>query len=93
MSKRPSRKPIEIKIAGEKSLVRVPGSIEMQLTPIRDVVSGEEKEVHIVYPKGGFFWDDARIATTEAMRAKHGDFGFEHPARYAAAAEVHWSNQ
>ena len=89
----PIRKPIEIKIAGEKSLVRVPGSIELQLTPIRDVVSGEEKEVHIVYPKGGFFWDDARIATTEAMRATHGDFGFEWPARYAAAAEVHWSNQ
>ena len=89
----PVRKPIEIKVAGEKSLVRVPGSIELQLTPIRDVVSGEEKEVHIVYPKGGFFWDDARIATTEAMRAEHGDFGFEHPGRYAAAAEVHWSNQ
>ena len=73
--------------------VRVPGSIELQLTPLRDVVSGEEKEVHIVYPKGGFFWDDGKIATTEAMRAKHGDFGFEWPARYAAAAEVHWSNQ
>ena len=89
----PIRKPIEMKIAGEKSLVRVPGSIELQLTPIRDAVSGEEKEVHIVYPKGGFFWDDARIATTESMRAAHGDFAFEHPARYAAAAEVHWSNQ
>jgi hypothetical protein len=89
----PIRRPVEIKIAGEKSLVRVPGSIELQLTPIRDAVSGEEKEVHIVYPKGGFFWDDARIATTEAMRATHGEFGFEWPARYAAAAEVQWSNQ
>jgi hypothetical protein len=89
----PIRKPVEIKVAGEKSLVRVAGSIELRLTPIRDVVSGEEKEVHIVYPKGGFFWDEGKIATTEAMRAKHGDFGFEWPARYAAAAEVHWTNQ
>ena len=89
----PIRKPIEIKVAGEKSLVRVPGSIDLQLTPLRDAVSGAEKEVHIVYPKGGFFWDDARIATTEAMRATHGDFGFEWPARYASAAEVLWSNQ
>ena len=89
----PIRMPVEIKLAGEKSHVRVPGAIELQLTPIRDAVSGEEKEVHIVYPKGGFFWDDARIATTEAMRAKHGEFGFEWPARYAASAEVHWSNQ
>jgi hypothetical protein len=89
----PVRTPIEITAAGEKSLVRVPGAVEMQLTPIRDVVSGEEKEVHIVYPKGGFFWDDAKIATTEAMRAQHGDLRFDWPGRYAAAAEVNWTNQ
>jgi len=44
----PIRLPVEIKLAGEKSHVRVPGAIELQLTPIRDAVSGEEKEVHIV---------------------------------------------
>jgi hypothetical protein len=89
----PIRKPVEIKVAGEKSLVRVPGAIELQLTPIRDAASGQEKEVHVVYPKGGFFWDDGRIATTETMRAQHGDFKLEWPTRYAAAADVHWSNQ
>ena len=89
----PIRGPIEIKAAGEKSLVRVPGSIEMQLTPIRDVMSGQEKEVHVVYPKGGFFWNDAKIATTETMRAQHGDLRFEWPNKYAAAAEVNWTNE
>jgi hypothetical protein len=89
----PIRKPIEIKAAGERSHVRVPGAIELQLTPFRDVISGTEKEVHIVYPKGGFFWNDAKIATTDAMRAHHGDLAFEWPKRYAAAAEVNWSNQ
>src|SRR6185295_12412568 len=45
----PIRKPIEIRVAGERSVVRVPGSIDLQLTPLKDPVSGEEKEVHIVY--------------------------------------------
>lgn len=89
----PIRKPIEITAAGEQSLVRVSGAVELQLTPIRDAVSSEPKEVHIVYPKGGFFWNEARIATTATMRAQHGDFHLEWPGKYAAAAEVSWTNQ
>ena len=89
----PIRKPVQVTAAGERSEVRVPGSVELQLTPFTDVVSGAEKEVHIVYPKGGFFWNDARIATTAAMSARHGDLRFEWPNRYAAAAEVIWTNQ
>lgn len=89
----PIRKPIEITAAGEQSLVRVSGAVELQLTPIRDAVSSTPKEVHIVYPKGGFFWNEARIATTATMRAQHGDFRLEWPGKYAAAAEVNWTNQ
>lgn len=89
----PVRKPVEIRIAGERSQVRVPGAVELRLTPLRDAVSGKDKEVHIVYPKGGFFWNDAKVATTETMRVEHGNFRMEWPNRYAAAAEVNWTNQ
>jgi hypothetical protein len=89
----PIRRPIEITIAGEKSSARIAGAVELQLTPIRDAVSGEPKEVRIVYPKGGFFWNEASIATTEAMRAQHGDFRLEWPGKYAAASEVNWTNE
>lgn len=89
----PIRKPIEMRMSGEHSHLRVPGAVELRLSPLRDVVSGKEKEVHIVYPKGGFFWNDGKIATTETMRAEHGDFRLEWPNRYAAAAEVNWTNQ
>jgi hypothetical protein len=89
----PVRKPIQIKVADEKSEVRIAGAIELQLTPLRDPVTGTEKEVHIVYPKGGFFWDDGRVATTSNMRAQHGDMRFEWPNRYASTAEVNWTNQ
>ncbi len=89
----PVRKPIEITVAGERSEVRVPGAVELQLTPLRDPVTGKEKEVHITYPKGGFFWDDARVATTTSMRADVGDLHIHWPNRYASAAEVNWTNQ
>ena len=89
----PIRKPVEISAQGEKSVVRVPGAIDLELTPIRDVMSGESKEVQIVYPKGGFFWNSARVATTSTMRAQHGDLRLEWPGKYAAAAEVNWTNQ
>ena len=89
----PIRKPIHIKIAGERSEVSIPGAIALHLTPLCDPVTGAEKEVHITYPKGGFFWDDGRIATTTEMRAEHGDLRLEWPSRYASTAEVNWSNQ
>lgn len=89
----PVRKPVQIAVDGERSSVRVPGAIELQMTPLVDPVTGAPKEVHIVYPKGGFFWNDAKIATTERMKAEHGDFRLEWPQRYASAAEVNWTNQ
>lgn len=89
----PIRKPIDIRINGEKSTVRVPGVVELTLTPLINPATGEEKSVHIVYPKGGFFWNDGAIATTSTMRASHGDLQLEWPGRYASAAEVNWTNQ
>jgi hypothetical protein len=70
----------------------MPGAIECVLTPIKDAVTGDEKQVHIVYPTGGFLWNGA-IATTEVLRVTHGDASFEWPHRYAAAAEINWTNQ
>jgi hypothetical protein len=89
----PIRKSIQIDVAKEKSRVRVGDAIDLQLTPLKDPVTGEAKEVHIVYPKGGFFWNAAAIATTSKMHVQHGDFKIEWPDRYAAATEVNWSNQ
>jgi hypothetical protein len=89
----PIRKRIDVKIAGERSEVRIPDAISLQLAPLRNPVTGEDKEVHITYPKGGFFWSDARVATTAEMRVQYGDIEIEWPKRYAAAAEVNWTNQ
>jgi len=84
--------PIEIKVDGRSSRVRIPGSLEVQWTPLTDNVSGEEKEVHIVYPKGGFLWNEGSICTTQTMRVAHGDLRFEHPGHYSAIAVAEWKN-
>lgn len=89
----PIRKPIELKYDGRRSSVRIPGAIDLQLEPMRNPVTGEEQDVHIVYPEGGFFWNDATIATTETMKAEYGDLTLEWPAKYASVAEVNWTNQ
>jgi len=89
----PVRKPIEMTVNSNRSGFRIPGVLEMRQTPIKDAVSGDEKEIHIVYPKGGFLWNDGSICTTSTMRIRHGKVAFEHPGRYASYAVANWTNQ
>jgi hypothetical protein len=89
----PLKKPIEITVNGTRSGFRIPGIVEMAQTPIKDVVSGNEKEIHIVYPKGGFLWNDGSICTTSEMRIKQGKVAFEHPGHYSAYAVTNWTNE
>jgi hypothetical protein len=88
----PVSKPIDMAVQGQRAHVRIPGVIELETTPLRDPVTGQEKEVHIIYPKGGFFWNDGNVVTTSAMRVNHGDMRLEWPGKYASTAEVNWTN-
>jgi hypothetical protein len=89
----PIRKPIDLAIEGQRAHIRVPGAIELETTPLRDPVTGEAKEVHITYPKGGLFWNDGNIVTTRTMRAEYGDMRMEWPNRFALTAEANWTNE
>lgn len=84
---------IEMTVSGTRSRYRIPGVLEAEQTPIRDAVSGQDKEVHIVYPKGGFFWNDGSVCTTSTMKARYGGVAFEHPGHYACYARTTWTNQ
>lgn len=84
---------IEMTVNGTHSRYRIPGVLEAEQTPIHDAVSGQDKEVHIVYPKGGFFWNDGSVCTTSAMKVRYGGVAFEHPGRYACYARTTWTNQ
>ena len=89
----PVRAPIEVTVNGTKSSYRIPGVLELTQTPIRDAVSGAEKEVQIVYPKGGFFWDVGNITSTATMFCEHGQIRFRHPGGFASYSTPTWSNQ
>jgi len=88
----PIAKPIDLAIDGQRAHIRIPGAIELETTPIRDPVTGAEKEIHITYPKGGFFWNDGNVVTTRTMRVTHGSLRMEWPSKYASTAEVNWTN-
>jgi hypothetical protein len=85
--------PIEMQVNGTKSSFRIPGVLELAQTPIRDAVSGQEKEVQIVYPKGGFFWDVGNIATSATMSCEYGTIRFRHPGGFASYSTPTWTNQ
>jgi hypothetical protein len=79
-------------VAGTSSSFRIPDVLQVRHTPIKDAASGEDKEVRIVYPKGGFFWNEGDICTTAAMMVHYGNVHFEHPGCYACHAEANWTN-
>ena len=89
----PILKPIEMRADGRRSSFRIPDTLEVNMTPLKDPVSGKEKEIHIVYPKGGFEWNDGNVCTAETMRIDYGDFKFQHPGKFAAYATPEWTNQ
>jgi len=88
----PIAKPIDLAVDGQRAHVRIPGAVELETMPLRDPVTGQEKEVHITYPKGGFFWNDGNVVTTRTMRVDYESLRMEWPSKYASTAEVNWSN-
>ncbi|HUF35684.1 MAG TPA: DUF1326 domain-containing protein [Gemmatimonadales bacterium] len=88
----PIARPIDLAVDGQRAHIRIPGAVELETTPLRDPVTGQEKEVHITYPRGGFFWNDGNVVTTRTMRVTHESLRMEWPAKYASTAEVNWTN-
>jgi hypothetical protein len=68
------------------------GLLEVEQTPLINPVTGEEQEVHIHFPKGGFMWDDGNIGNSKTMHIDFGHIGFNHAGKFSAKAIVNWSN-
>ncbi|MGI9044941.1 MAG: DUF1326 domain-containing protein [Gemmatimonadaceae bacterium] len=89
----PIQKPIEMRLDGSRSSFSIADVLECRATPLINPVTGEENEVHITYPKGGFFWNDGLAVTTDTTRISWGDLSFDYQQKFAAVAEVNWTNQ
>lgn len=90
----PIRKPVQLTANGRHSSIRVDGIVEAEFAPIRNPVTEQDQEVNIVYPKGGFIWDEGLVGTTKKMQIKYGEnFNFEYPGWFAAYATPTWTNE
>ena len=89
----PHLKSIKMDVNGRNSGFSIDGILEAKLTPLINSVTGEENEVHIVFPGGGLIWDDRDTATTSVMKVDHGDIKFDYTGQSAFFAPIEWTNQ
>ena len=89
----PHLKSIKMDVNGRNSGFSIDGILEAKLTPLINPVTGEENEVHIVFPGGGLIWDDGDTATTSVMKVDHGDIKFDYTGQSAFFAPIEWTNQ
>ena len=84
---------IDMDVNGRNSGFSIDGILEARFTPLINPVTGEENEVHIVFPSGGLIWNDGDSAKTSVMKIDHGDIKFDHTGQNASVASVAWTNQ
>lgn len=84
---------IKMDINGRNSGFSIDGILEAKMVPLKNPVTGEENEVHIVFPKGGFIWSDGDTSTTSTMKIDYGAFKFDHTGQSGIFAPVEWTNQ
>ena len=89
----PVLKPIKMDVNGTNSGFSIDGILEAKLVPLKNPVTGEENEVHIVFPNGGLIWNDGDSATTSTMKVDYGAVKFDHTGMSGIFAPVEWTNQ
>ena len=89
----PNLVPIKMDVNGRNSGFSIDGVLEAKFTPLINPVTGDENEVHIVFPNGGLIWNDGDSAKTSVMKVDHGDIKFDHTGQNAIFAPVDWTNQ
>ena len=89
----PHMKSIKMDVNGRNSGFSIDGICEVKFTPLLNPVTGDENEVHIVFPGGGMIWDDGDNAKTSVMNVDTGAIKFDHSGQSAIFAPVEWTNQ
>ncbi|PKB66582.1 MAG: hypothetical protein BZY81_06710 [SAR202 cluster bacterium Io17-Chloro-G4] len=89
----PVLKPIHMNVNGTNSSFSIDGILEAKMMPSKNPVTGEDNEVHIVFPKGGLIWNDGSSGTTSTMNVDYGAVKFDHTGMSGIFAPVEWTNQ
>jgi hypothetical protein len=72
---------VETRFDGVRSRVRFDDVYEVELTPIKNPVTGEDEPATLLKPKG-FTSKRQELCTTNKMRLAAGGLAFEHPNKY-----------
>ena len=81
--------PYLVKLDGVHSAVRAGESLQLELAPIRNPVTGAEVHPRIVLPEG-FVWKDGSVASSKVFWLRDG-ISFDHTGKYAALAPFEYS--
>jgi hypothetical protein len=85
----PMYAPYEVALEDLHSRVRAGQILELELTPIKNPVTGAEVYPRVVLPQG-FVWKEAGIAASKAFRVSDG-VRYDHTGKYAALAAFEYS--
>ena len=89
----PVLKPINMDVNGRNSGFSIDGILEAKMVPLKNPVTGEENEVHIIFPNGGLIFNDGDSAATSTMKVDYGAVKFDHSGQSGIFAPVEWTNQ
>ena len=89
----PNLVPIKMDVDGRNSGFSIDGILEVKMTPLKNPVTGDENEVHIVFPNGGAIFNDGDTAATSVMKIDYKDIKFDHTGQSGIFAPVDWTNQ
>ena len=81
---------IEKKVDGRKSWFKVPGALEVGLTPFVGPVDGKEQDVKLQLPNG-FIWKWAEVCKTTVMNILTPHLNFNHAGQNAFYSVVEYS--
>ena len=85
----PEFAPFEVKVADFHSSVSAGSVLRIELTPVKNAVTGVEVHPRAILPEG-FVFKDAVLAASSAFRVE-GPVSFDHTGRYAAAAPFEYA--
>ncbi len=89
--KEPRFVPIQFKIEGRRSQLKIGDLAEASLTPIKNPVTGEEENPRVVLPDG-FLFTEGHVAQSTASWVRDGDIQRDQTGQNGFYAEVEYSN-
>jgi hypothetical protein len=86
------RATVDMTVDGKRSRFSIADVGEGVMTPLRNPVTGDENDVHIVKPDG-FIWKDGQIAQSERVAVDLPEMQFDVSGRHAVFAQADWSSE